>query len=58
MISQSSDLPINGAVGLRSELPQVMIHMKVGMAHAFGSRKLAKRCVGAEFAGEATERVE
>ncbi len=35
---------------LGPKLPQVMVHMKVGMAHALGPRHLAERCVRSELA--------
>jgi|SRR5215471_14063484 len=40
---------------LRSKLPQVMVHVKIGMAHAFTSRHWAKHAVRSICARPATE---
>jgi hypothetical protein len=40
---------------LGPKLPQVMVDVKVGVAHALGPRQLTERCVRSELALRITE---
>ncbi len=42
---------------LDPKLPQVMVHVKVGVAHALGPRHLTERCVRSKLALRITEAV-
>lgn len=38
-----------------AELPQVVIHVKIGVTHSLGPRQRTEHCMGCEFAFPATE---
>src|SRR6266478_2457308 len=55
--TSAADEILGGEFTLGPKLPQMMVHVEIGVAHALGPRHLAERCVRSELAIRITEAV-